>query len=433
MAEALPPFAASPSGGSEDNQGQANPRLPHSHLAENHLAENHLADIAAAFAGTSAVRAVSPLGNGNINTTYRVELAEGEPFVLQRINTSVFPQPRLVMANLLAVGRHVEGRLRWDQPDSPTEVETGLATRVGAGFGPDGRRWVFPRVIRTASGEAWLEDGEAFWRAMDFVAAATSLDVLETPSQAREVGYGVGRFHQLLHDLPCHHLADTLEGFHITPRYLAAYHALRHRGMEGGVGTAAAGAGRDREREAWAHAFVERREGLAGVLERAKAAGELPLRPIHGDPKVNNVLLDDRSGEAIALVDLDTVKPGLVHYDIGDCLRSGCNRLGEETLTPEQVCFDLQLCAALLEGYGAAARSILSAADHHYLYDAIRLLSFELGLRFFSDHLAGNVYFRTARPGHNLDRALVQFHLTASIEAQEREIRALLARLREQP
>jgi Ser/Thr protein kinase RdoA (MazF antagonist) len=176
---------------------------------------------------------------------------------------------------------------------------------------------------------------------------------------------------------------------------------------------------------------VEAREELAGVLERAKAAGVLPLRPIHGDPKVNNVLLDARSGEAIALVDLDTVKPGLVHYDIGDCLRSACNPLGEETLTPEKVGFDLQLCAALLEGYGAAAGAILSDADHAYLYDAIRLLSFELGLRFFSDHLAGNVYFHTVRPGHNLDRALVQFHLTASIEAQEQEIRALLAQLRE--
>jgi Ser/Thr protein kinase RdoA (MazF antagonist) len=251
------------------------------------------------------------------------------------------------------------------------------------------------------------------------VPRATSLDQLETPAQAREVGYGLGRFHALLHDLPCDQLADTLEGFHITPGYLAAYHALCRQETA------------DPEREAWAHHFVAQREGLAGVLERAKAAGALPLRPIHGDPKVNNVLLDADTGQAVALIDLDTVKPGLVHYDIGDGLRSACNPLGEETLTPEAVVFDLDLCAALLEGYGAAAHSILSPADHDYLYDAIRLLSFELGLRFFSDHLADNVYFHTARPGHNLDRALVQFHLTASIEAQEREIRSLLAQLRE--
>jgi hypothetical protein len=130
-------------------------------------------------------------------------------------------------------------------------------------------------------------------------------------------------------------------------------------------------------------------------------------------------------------VDLDTVKPGLVHYDIGDCLRSGCNPLGEETTALERVSFDLDLCAALLEGYGAVAHRFLSPADHRYLYDAIRLLCFELGLRFFTDHLAGDVYFHSQRPGHNLDRALVQFHLAASIEAQEREIRGLLARLGE--
>ncbi|MFN9244208.1 MAG: phosphotransferase enzyme family protein [Cyanobacteriota bacterium] len=369
--------------------------------------EPRLARIAAAFAGSDAVGSVSPLGHGNINTTYLVEGDDLEPFVLQRLNTVVFPQPRLVMGNLLAVSEHVEGRLRQEK-------------------GGPGPRWVFPKVLRSAGEEAWLEEEGNFWRAISFVPATTSLDALDTPDQAREVGYGLGRFHELVHDLPCERLADTLEGFHITPGYLAQYHAVCR------ADAAAPGrAGRDGEREAWAHGFVAQREGWAGVLEEAKARGELPLRPIHGDPKVNNVLLDATSGQAVALVDLDTVKPGLVHYDIGDCLRSGCNPLGEETTALDQVHFDLGLCAALLEGYGAVAHRFLSPADHRYLYDAIRLLSYELGVRFFSDHLAGDVYFHTQRPGHNLDRALVQFHLTASIEAQEREIRGLLARLQE--
>jgi len=378
-------------------------------------ADPRLIGIAAAFAGGRAVRSVRPLGSGNINATYRVDGAEGEPFVLQRLNTAVFPEPRRVMANLLVVGRHVEERLRREE----REEERGRVVTGGEIPGRQQRRWVFPQVLTATNGEAWLETEGEFWRAISHVPRATSLDQLETPAQAREVGYGLGRFHALLHDLPCDQLADTLEGFHITPGYLAAYHALCRQETA------------DPEREAWAHHFVARREGLAGVLERAKAAGALPLRPIHGDPKVNNVLLDADTGQAVALIDLDTVKPGLVHYDIGDGLRSACNPLGEETLTPEAVVFDLDLCAALLEGYGAAAGFFLTPADHDHLFDAIRLLSFELGLRFFSDHLAGNVYFHTARPGHNLDRALVQFHLTASIEAQEREIRGLLARLRE--
>ncbi len=394
-------------------------------------ADQRLTGIAAAFAGGSPVQSVRPLGNGNINATYRVDLAEGEAFVLQRLNTAVFPEPRRVMANLLVVGRHVEERLRREEPG-------------GEAPGGEARRWVFPRVLTATSGAAWLETEGEFWRAISHVPHTTSLDQLETPSQAREVGYGLGRFHALLHDLPCDQLADTLEGFHITPGYLAAYHALCQKeaaaaspvpaspaGTGSHPGAAERRPGADPEREAWAHHFVARRETLAGVLERAKAAGALPLRPIHGDPKVNNVLLDADTGQAVALIDLDTVKPGLVHYDIGDGLRSACNPLGEETLTPEAVVFDLDLCAALLEGYGAAAGFFLTPADHDHLFDAIRLLSFELGLRFFSDHLAGNVYFHTARPGHNLDRALVQFHLTASIEAQEAEIRGVLARLRE--
>lgn len=358
-----------------------------------------LRQIASAFAGAHGVQSVSPLGNGNINSTYLVARKEAEPFVLQRLNTAVFHQPQRVMHNLLAVSQHVEGRLQEE----------------GAG-----ERWVLPRVLRSGSGEPWLEDGDQFWRAISFVPATTSLDALATPGQAREVGYGLGRFHDLVHDLPCEQLVDTLEGFHITPGYLAQYEAI-----------CAAPSSRPSEQEAWAHRFVAQRAPWAGVLEQAKASGELPLRPVHGDPKVNNVLLDASSGRAVALVDLDTVKPGLVHYDIGDCLRSGCNPLGEETPALDAITFDLTLCEALLEGYGAVAHRFLGPADHRYLYDAIRLLSFELGLRFFTDHLAGNVYFHTQRPGQNLDRALVQFRLTESIEAQERDIRGLLKRLQE--
>jgi Ser/Thr protein kinase RdoA (MazF antagonist) len=141
---------------------------------------------------------------------------------------------------------------------------------------------------------------------------------------------------------------------------------------------------------------------------------------------VNNVMLDAVSGRAIGLVDLDTVKPGLIHYDIGDCLRSGCNRLGEETTDLAAVVFDLELCEAILEGYLAAAGSMLEPAELEHIYDAVRLIAFELGLRFLSDHLAGNVYFRAEDPEHNLRRALVQFRLTESIEAQESAIRSLV-------
>ena len=350
------------------------------------------------------IKAIEPLGNGNVNETFLVQLNGNNQvdFVLQRLNTAVFSKPELVMQNLLALSDHVDQKLSEGIPQL------------------NGRRWELPRPLKWADGQQdWLEENGNFWRAITFIDNANCLEVLQDLQQAREVGFGLGMFHLLISDLPATALADTLEGFHITPNYLAEYQqVLKHSQLI---------ASADAE---WCIKFIQQRQALAAVLEAAKARGELQLRPIHGDPKINNLMLDAESGQAIALIDLDTVKPGLVHYDIGDCLRSGCNPLGEETTNLAAVHFDLQLCEAILEGYLSVARGFLNEADHHYLYDAIRLIPFELGLRFFSDYLNGSVYFRSDFPNHNLQRALVQFKLTESIEAQEQEIRAILERLR---
>ena len=158
----------------------------------------------------------------------------------------------------------------------------------------------------------------------------------------------------------------------------------------------------------------------------AKARDRLKLRPIHGDPKVNNVMIDTGTGHAIGIVDLDTVKPGLVHYDIGDCIRSCCNTAGEETENWEDVRFEPDLCRAILQGYFSMARDFLTEGDYEYLYDAIRLIAFELGLRFFTDYLEGNVYFKVRHSEHNLLRALVQFKLAESIESRAGSIRAII-------
>jgi len=357
-----------------------------------------LVGIAEAFALPGRVRDIAPLGNGNVNDTFRVQV-EGRPgryFVLQRLNTQVLPQPRLGTHNLQVLSNHARQRP--------------LA----------GQRWEVPQVIANRhTGDPWMEAGGHFWRLLTFVDNAVTVDAITTAEQARQVGRGLGLFHTLISDLPADQLADTLPGFHITPSYLAAYDQIQTSTSRQLC-----------DRNQWCRAFVEKRRDLAPLLERAKAEGRLQLRPIHGDPKVNNVMLCANTGIAVSLVDLDTVKPGLVQYDIGDCLRSACNRLGEEAGDGEGVCFDLELCQALLEGYLGAARASLSDADLDHIYDAARLISFELGLRFFSDHLAGDAYFRTSRPGHNLDRARVQFRLTESIEAQEADIRAIVEALR---
>ncbi|HEX6270405.1 MAG TPA: aminoglycoside phosphotransferase family protein [Anaerolineales bacterium] len=353
--------------------------------------------IAEQFAPSGRVIEVCEFGNGNINDTYLVSIdsssTEEKQFVLQRINTHVFKQPMLIMQNMRVFTEHMRRRAR-----------------------QEGHRWEMPRVLPACDGQDLHLDPEGnFWRAISYVHGAQSFDTIKDTAHAREVGFALGTFHYLISDLPIDQLADTLEGFHIAPRYLRNFdRVFSQNGFKPGAEVR------------YCLDFVEHRRGFANVLEHAREQGRLRLRPVHGDPKVNNVMIEASSGRAISLVDLDTVKPGLIHYDIGDCMRSGCNPLGEETEDWEAVHFDPEIGAAILEGYLAQARHFLTAADYEYFFDSMRLLTFELGIRFFTDHLAGNVYFKVKHPEHNLQRALVQFKLTESIEAHESDIRNII-------
>lgn len=359
--------------------------------------------VAEQFKSQGEVVDIREFGNGNINNTFLVTLdAEGEKhFVLQRINTHVFRRPELVMLNMRISTEHVRLRL----PHAP----------LGAG-----RRWEVQRVLLARDGrDHWLDTDGSFWRAVSFIEGSQSFDTIKDIDHAREVGYALGMFHTLLSDLPPERLADTLEGFHVTPRYLRHYDDV----------LAKYSASKSPEVN-YCVQFVSERSAWAHVLENARAQGRLILRTIHGDPKVDNIMMDTATMQAISIVDLDTVKPGLVHYDIGDCLRSGCNRLGEETEQWETVHFDPDLCRAVLQGYLSMAREFLTENDFYYLYDSVRLIAFELGLRFFTDYLEGDVYFKVRQPEHNLARALVQFKLAESIESQATAIRAIIRDMR---
>lgn len=362
----------------------------------------NLRRIAEQFQHSGQILKILSFGSGNINDTYLVQLdaLDQQHFVLQRINTQVFRQPHTVMQNMCCFTEHVQQRLQ----SSPL---------------PPSCRWEVPRVLRTHSGQDhWQAADGSYWRGISYIDHAQTFDTIQDINHAREIGIALGRFHDLVSDLPPQHLFDTLEGFHITPHYLNHYAQVLAQAEIPNTPEVRYGQQFIRDRKSW-----------ATVLEQAKADGKLPLRLMHGDPKINNVMIDTRTGQAISLIDLDTVKPGLVHYDIGDCLRSACNPLGEETEDWQAVTFEAELSRAILEGYFSQARSFLGPVDCEYLFDAIRLLAFELGLRFFTDYLAGNIYFKVKSPDHNLQRALVQFKLTESIEAQESTLRSQIQEL----
>ncbi|AFL74699.1 phosphotransferase enzyme family protein [Thiocystis violascens] len=350
----------------------------------------HCHEIAARFAIAHPLGAIEPLGRGLINDTFSLD-AGGQRYVLQRINGAVFPAPERIMANLRVLGAHLAER-----------ADTGLR---------------LPSLIATREGGDFLRDADgAIWRLMEFIPNAVTLTRIEHDAQAREVGAVLGRFHRLAASLHSERLALSLPGFHATPEYLTRFLAV---------------AGQEARQEGQAIRdcldFVLERRGLADVLEAAQASGAIPLRVTHGDPKLDNILFARDGGHALALIDLDTVQPGLIQHDLGDCLRSCCNRGGEGTRDPAGVRFDMTLCAGILAGYANETRGVLAQADIDLLYDAIRLMPFELGLRFLTDHLEGDRYFRIDEPGQNLRKARIQFALVAEIERQEEALRVLIA------
>lgn len=362
------------------------------------IASTHLpAAAAAAFALRGAVLDVRLHGRGLIHDTYLVTTDDATTphAILQRINRRAFAQPELIMENLRTLLDHVAGR----------------AT------GQDGLR--FPALYATRDGTDLYTDAEdGCWRAMSYIENTRSYHRPETPRHAEQAGSVLGRFHALVGDLDPMRMHDTRPDFHHTPRHIERLERI----------AAANPQRRDREVDGWMEFIAARRNG-ADAIEAGLARGTIARRVVHGDPKLDNVLFDTGSDEAVSLIDLDTVKPGTVHHDIADCLRSCCNRSGETADDANAVRYDLDMCRAGLAGYFAAAGEQARALRVDELYAAIRLIPFELGVRFLADHLDGDRYFRIEREGQNLVRAGTQFRLSADIERQRAAIENMIAAL----
>lgn len=326
---------------------------------------------------------ISPLGNGLINDTFLVK-TENTAYVLQRINTQVFPNPIQIMENLSLLTQHISQKNCKDI------------------------KLIIPAFLKTSSHQAYYQDdSHNYWRAIEFIENTVSKETITDPKQAEQVGFALGHFHRLCNDAKTALFNDTLPGFHITPDYFEHYLLLEKHGQEFS------------KKAKQCEKFITDFGQKINCLEKAKKRGLLIERITHGDPKLNNFLFDIESQKIVSLIDLDTIKPGLVHYDIADCLRSCCHNTQTNS-------FDLNLCEKILTGYFDQAEIFFTEHDYAFLYPAIELIPFELGLRFFTDYLRGNKYFKVNSSEQNLDRAWAQFQLCENISKQEAKIRQLI-------
>jgi Ser/Thr protein kinase RdoA (MazF antagonist) len=360
-----------------------------------------LAAVSEGFDLTGAFVHVEAHGNGHINDTFlhtRSVGASVRRFILQRINTKVFRDPDALTENMRRVTDHASQK---------------LAARP-----PAGARYEILTLMRTRSGALLHRDETGgCWRCFLFVEGAESHDVLRRPEQAHAAAFAFGQFQDLVADLPQPRLHETIPHFHDTPRRFAA--------LERAIAADTHGCARIVAAEI---ATIRARRETAERLLARHARGEIPERITHNDTKLNNVMLDRMTGHGVAVIDLDTVMPGLALYDFGDLVRTATNSASEDETDLTRIESRREVFAAVLDGYLAAARGFLLPAEIEELAFAGRLLTLENAVRFLTDFLQGDIYFKIARPGHNLDRCRAQLALLRSMEAQASEWEALVRR-----
>ncbi len=331
-------------------------------------------------------------GNGHINTTYLVETDRGARYILQKINRHIFKNVPALMKNIQTVTEHL-----WKK-------------------NPDARRVL--RLVPTVDNAQYLVDetGE-YWRAYVFVEDSICLDKAEPAEAFYQSGVAFGQFQSLLSDFPAENLGETIPGFHDT---IKRYHRLSEVRKADPY---------HRAGEVQAEIdFAMKREDEAGTMVRMLKTGQLPLRVTHNDAKLNNVLLDKVTGKPLCVVDLDTVMPGLCGNDFGDSIRFGASTALEDEQDLSRVSLSLPLFEMYARGFLSACGGSLTAPELETLPLAAKLMTLECGIRFLTDYLEGDVYFRIHRKGHNLDRCRTQLALVKDMEHKFRDMHAIIVR-----
>lgn len=342
-----------------------------------------------AFVGT--MTGVKSYGSGHINDTFLLDyvLEDGSEakYILQRINQSVFKKPREVMENVDAVTAFIRKKLIAEGKDPMRETLN---------------------IIKTNNDDVVYEDSEGeFWRGYYFIKDSLGLEVVEKPEHFYQSALSFGVFQAQLADFPAETLHATIENFHHTPKRFEAFIAA----LEADVMNRAAGI----EEEI---AFVKERESFTHTLRNLYEKGELPLKVTHNDTKLNNVLFDKDTEKGLCVIDLDTVMPGFSLDDFGDSIRFGATTGAEDEPDLSKVNFSLELYDLYTKGFLEGADGSLSELEVSLFPEGAKMMTLECGIRFLTDYLQGDTYFKTSHENHNLDRARTQFKLVKDMESQ---------------
>ncbi|MGJ8696524.1 MAG: phosphotransferase enzyme family protein [Verrucomicrobiaceae bacterium] len=363
---------------------------------------DYIKEIADQFAVNGELVDCSEIKSGHINSTYLVsyETSGGEQsrYILQRINEHVFKDPYAVIRNVARVTKHINEKVLKHHEDAAGQT-------LSLYPGRDGKVYV--------EGE-----GGGVWRCYNFIEGCATYDVIENEQQAYQAGNAFGAFQDLVRDLPTDRIVETIPNFHDTAsryRRLMDVIAADPKGRVAEVG---------KEIE-----FIREREGSTRVLLDKIASGELCERITHNDTKLNNVMIDEETDQAVCVIDLDTVMPGLPLYDFGDLIRTATSPAEEDERDLSKVEMRMSMFEPLVRGYLDTAGGFLSPLEIELLPFSGIVITLETGIRFLTDYLEGDVYFKIHRDGQNLDRCRTQLALVKSIEEQEEEMKAAVTRI----